>query len=210
MRITKVKLKYNPTKVPPTWFGMIPEGPHEHMLIVSKQAYDFYKRVTDDYPLVPIGEFAALIEHTRISWEQFRYSNLKPELSKRLEKGDTIEMIKVKTSKGEKMIEIDNPEIIEFIRQKYTPPKLRHDPFNKLFSELWTYFDYAVGLRKYETPVLIGFIFAYCGVYKDRPLQTEPEFEVNPATNHPTYKAYLKNNVRSWINTINKNTGFND
>lgn len=210
MRITKVKLRYNPHHVPPTWFGMIPDGPAEHMLVISKQEYDFYKRVTDDYPLVPIGEFAALIQHTRISWEQFRYSNLKPELSKRLEKGATIEMIKVKTSKGKPMIDIDDPEIIELIRQKYTPPKLRHDPFNKLFSELWTYFDYAVGLSKYQTPVLIGFIFAYCGVHKfeDSPLLTEQEHEASP--NPVTYKTYLKGNVRSWVNTINKNTGFND
>jgi len=203
-------LKYNPHHVPPSWFGMTVGGGSEISIAVKDEDYDFCKRVTDDYPLVPLAEFASLIDHTRINWEQFRYADQKHELIKQLEKGATIEKIKVKTSKGKTMIEIDNPEIIEFIRQKYTPYKLNYDPFNKLFSELWTYFDYAVGLRKYEIPVLIGFIFAYCGVYKDKPLQTRQEYEADPHTNHPTYKAYLKNNVRSWINIINKNTGFND
>ena len=41
-------------------------------------------------------------------------------------------------------------------------------------------------------------------------VNTEPEWDVDPATNHETYKAYLKNRVRSWINTINKTTAFND
>lgn len=164
-------LKYNPHHVPPTWFGLTPDCVGDISITVKDEDYDFCKRVTDDYPLVPLAEFASLIDHTRISWEQFRYADQKHELIKQLEKGATIEKIKVKTSKGKTMIEIDNPEIIEFIRQKYTPYKLNYDPFNKLFSELWTYFDYAVGLRKYEIPVLIGFIFAYCGVYKDKPFR---------------------------------------
>jgi hypothetical protein len=80
-------LKYNPRHVPPTWFGLTPDCVGDISITVKDEDYDFCKRETDDYPLVPLAEFASLIDHTRISWEQFRYADQKHELIKQLGKG---------------------------------------------------------------------------------------------------------------------------
>lgn len=202
-------VRYNPDHVPPTWFGIDPSGSNDVILVVKDEDFAFCQEVTAGYSLVPLEELAALIEYTRLSWEGIERDRHRSELRKILEAGAVIQKIKVMTSKGS--FELSDKATIEYIDQRFNGRPTK-DLFNKLIAELWTYFDYTVGLTKYQTPVLIGYLCAYCGVYKfeDKRLQTRPEFDANPATNHVTYKTYLKNNVRSWMNTINKNTGFND
>ena len=200
-------VKYNPHHVPPSWFGMTLPGVTEVSLPVSREDYGFCQEVIEHYPIVPLEEFAALIEHTRISWEGIQAVRNRSDLVKQLEAGQPIKEVHVKI--GRRLHRITDKTIIELIDRKYNSRPTK-DLFNKLIAELWTYFDYSVGLTKYQVPVLIGYLCAYCGVYNDKPLQTRTEFDNNSSTNHPTYKTYLKNNVMSWMQSINKAAGINE
>lgn len=200
-------LKYNPHHVPPSWFGMTVGGVTEISIQVSREDYEFCQEVTEHYPIIPLEEFAALIEYTRRSWEGIQAVRNRSDLVKQMEAGKKIEEVQVKI--GRRLHRITDKTIIELIDRKYNS-RPKQDLFNKLIAELWTYFDYSVGLRKYQIPVVIGFLCVYCGVYNEKPMQTRTEFDNNPATDHPTYKAYLKNNVMRWMQSINKTAGINE
>jgi hypothetical protein len=202
-------LKYNPNHVPPSWFGMTVGGVNEISIRVSQEDYECCQEVIEHYPIVPLEEFAALIEYTRLSWEGIQAVRNRSDLVKQLEAGKKMEEVQVKI--GRRLHRITDKTIIDLIDRKYNSRPTK-DLFNKLIAELWTYFDYSVGLTKYQVPVLIGYLCAYCGVYKfeDTRLQTRTEFDNNPATNPPTYKAYLKNNVMSWMQSINKAAGIQE
>lgn len=202
-------VKYNPTKVPPTWFGVVPLETAEFTISIRDKDYDFCADLCERYAVTGfgIGECAALVDHIQISkYHRDLYEAQRHELTRLMDEGAKIECIKVKTTnkkkKGIKVITLDDPEILRAILRKY---KRSPDPlYGKVLAELWTYFE-IIGLTPYQVPAAIGYIFVHCGINgpKGKPLKTETEWNDNP-TNDPTYPAYLKNTVNSWMETIRK------
>lgn len=203
-------VKYNPTKVPPTWFGTIQPEVTEWTLSIRENDYDFCADLCKRYPVTgfEIGECAALVDHIQISkYHRDLYEAHRHELTRLMEDEHTkIECIKVKTTnkkkKGIKVITLDDPEILKVILRKY---KRSPDPlYGKVLAELWTYFE-IIGLTPLQIPAAIGYIFVHCGIKGPRGklLKTETEWDDNP-TNDASYPAYLKNTVNSWMETIRK------
>lgn len=196
-------VKYNPTKVPPTWFGVVPLETAEFTISIRDKDYDFCADLCERYAVTGfgIGECAALVDHVQISkYHRDSYEAERHELTRLLDEGAKIESLKVKTTKG--VVSLEDPEILKAVLRKY---KRYPDPlYGKVLSELWTYFE-IIGLTTYQVPAAIGYIFVHCGINgpKGKPLLTLKEFE-NSSNEAATYNAYLKNTVNSWMQTIRK------
>jgi hypothetical protein len=197
-------VKYNPTKVPPTWFGMVQPEATGWSLRIRDNDYKFCKDLCERYPVpgFEIGECAALVDHVQISkYHRDSYEAQRHELTRLLEDKDTkIVSLKVKTTKG--VVNLEDPEILRAVLHKY---KRYPDPlYSKILAELWTYFE-IMGLTKYQIPTAIGYIFDYCKINgpKGKPLKTESEWDDSDHSDS-TYRAYLKNTVNSWMQTIRK------
>lgn len=196
-------VKYDPSKVPPTWCGIVPPETKEFTLNVRDEDYFFCVDLCERYPITgfEIGECAALVDHVQISkYQRESYEAQRHELTRLMDNDAKIESLKVKTTKG--VVTLDDPEILKAVIRKY---KRYPDPlYSKILAELWTYFEIK-GLTPYQVPAAIGYVFVHCGINgpKGKPLKTESEWNNSPASD-ATYPAYLKNTVNSWMQTISK------
>lgn len=213
------EIKYNPNNVPPTWFGLLP-GVSITSTFISDDDYSFCEKIALDYK-IDLSELCALVQYVKDEGMQGLANTEYSELTKILSEGGKIKYITVTTDKGS--VKLNDPSIVSAIHQRYKPwqihkieyksPELKtihvswgdgirepeKNAFRVLLATLISYFEYK-GLGISQRRVIIGMICAHVGLYCKHPLMTEQEWnDNNKQTEAITWKAYLNNNVKTWI-----------